>query len=81
MRLVDREIVQELIQSSDPDATLVFTHGNCVVVRGAQAADPGGLVITRRRDIAAYVADEGMTDERLDFLACCLDNAVRDLGG
>lgn len=79
MRLVDRDDLERLIRSADPDAALVLRRGRCVLVPGGRAAEPGEVVIARHRELAAQAPEP--TGERLDRLACCLDNAVRDLGG
>ncbi|SDJ36354.1 hypothetical protein [Nonomuraea jiangxiensis] len=81
MSLIDRECVRELLQSSHPDATLVFVRGDCVVVPAAEVdAAHKGLVIASRDEIAPYVPAGPMTDATLDALAHRLDNIVRDLG-
>lgn len=82
MRLVDRDVVRQFVDSADPDAALVFTRGSCVVLPAVAAVREGaGLLVVRRRDFAAYLPAGAVTEERLDVLTGCLDNAVRDLGG
>ncbi|MGN9847170.1 hypothetical protein ACTMTI_54725 [Nonomuraea sp. H19] len=79
--LIDRECVRRLLTSEDPDATLVFVRGDCVVLPGAEVDDAHkGLVIARREDLVARVPESGLTDQLLDNLAHRLDNIVRDLG-
>lgn len=81
MLLVDREIVRQLVASPDPDAALVFRRGSCEIMPAGTADNPdAGLLIARRRDIAAALAKGDVTDEQLDALAHRLDNTVRDLG-
>lgn len=81
MLLVDRAAVQQLVESSDPDAALVYKHGSCLVVSGGSADNPdAGLLVTRRRDITATLSGDAVTDEQLDAVAHRLDNTVRDLG-
>lgn len=81
MRLIDRECVKRLLESPEPDATLVFVQGDCVVMPGSRIDDAHrGLVIARRDDFAPLFADRVLTDRELDDLAHRLDNTVRDLG-
>ena len=70
MNLVDRDLVTELLASSDPDAALILFDGVCSVV----SAEPGykGLLVAWRRDL-----DPEMP---LDRLVHALDNVARDLG-
>ena len=79
MALVDKEIVSELVASSDPDAALVFSRGSCVVRSGGEAGSPGGVLIARRRDIPAQGGP--MTEEQLERLTLTLDNMARDMCG
>jgi hypothetical protein len=80
MRLVDQRVVRELVQSQDPDAALVFTGGDCVVVSVGETVEPEtGVLIVRRREIAG-VCGEPVGEDRLRVLAHCLDNRARDLG-
>lgn len=81
MLLIDRDVVRQFVESRDPDVALVFTRGTCVVMPG-QAADRSGagLLIARRRDLARSLPSAAVTEEQLDVLTQCLDNAVRDLG-
>ncbi|PZG23094.1 hypothetical protein [Nonomuraea aridisoli] len=82
MPLIDRECVRRLLESDDPDATLVFVRGDCVVLPGGEVDDAHkGLVIARRDDMLPHVPDGAPTDQVLDDLAHRLDNVVRDLGG
>ncbi|MEV4173237.1 hypothetical protein [Nonomuraea sp. NPDC049709] len=81
MSLIDRECVRQLLDSSQPDATLVFVRGDCVVMPAAQVDDAHkGLVIARRDEVLAQLPDDAPTDQVLDDLAHRLDNIVRDLG-
>lgn len=79
MALVDKDVVTELVASSDPDASLVYTRGSCVVGSAGEAGHPGGMIIARRRDILAQ--GRQMTDDELEKLVVILDNMARDLGG
>ncbi|TMR98958.1 hypothetical protein [Nonomuraea basaltis] len=79
-QLIDRECVRRLLTSEQPDATLVFVRGDCVVLPAADVDDAHkGLVIARRDEVAAKLPDR-LTDKVLDDLAHRLDNIVRDLG-
>jgi hypothetical protein len=82
MRLVDLDIVRELVQSHDPNAALVFAGGDCVIVSLEETAEPdaGVLIIRRREIIAADVSGGTLREEKLRALADCLDNRARDLG-
>jgi hypothetical protein len=82
MRLVDLDIVRELVQSHDPDAALVFTGGDCVIVSLEETAEPhaGVLIVRRREVITADVSGGTLREEKLRALAQCLDNRARDLG-
>ncbi|NUP67967.1 MAG: hypothetical protein HOV96_22090 [Nonomuraea sp.] len=82
MSLIDRECVRQLLESKDPDATLVFVRGDCVVLPAAEIDDAHkGLVIATREDVASGLGDGAApSDQALDDLAVRLDNVVRDLG-
>lgn len=81
MQLVDREIVRELAESPDPEAALVFTNGDCVVVSLGKAAVPAaGVLIARRHEIEAELSGSPASPERLDAVAHRLDNRARDMG-
>jgi hypothetical protein len=75
LELVGKEVVTELMASDDPDAALVYRRGSCVV---SSAGEADGVVIARRRDIAAESGQ--LSDEELEKLAVTLDNVARDLG-
>ena len=82
MLLVDRECVRRLLESHDPDATLVFVRGECMVLPAGDVDEAHqGLVVGRREELLRLVPEGDLTDERLDLLAHRLDNVVRDLGG
>jgi hypothetical protein len=82
MLLVDRECVRRLLESSDPDATLVFVRGECMVVPAGEIDEAHqGMIVGRKRDLMRLAPDGDLSDERLDLLAHRLDNVVRDLGG
>ncbi|GAA2667295.1 MULTISPECIES: hypothetical protein [Nonomuraea] len=81
MPLIDSECVRKLLESGDPDATLVFVRGDCVVMPGGEVDDAHrGLVIARRSDLREFVPGEHATEQELQTLADRLDNVVRDLG-
>ncbi|MET9340688.1 MULTISPECIES: hypothetical protein [unclassified Nonomuraea] len=81
MPLIDTECVRKLLESGDPDATLVYVRGDCVVMPGDQIDEAHrGLVIARRADLREFVAGEHATEQQLETLAHRLDNVVRDLG-
>ncbi|MFB4276706.1 MULTISPECIES: hypothetical protein [unclassified Nonomuraea] len=81
MSLIDRECVRQLLDSQQPDATLVFVRGECVVMPATEVDDAHkGLVIARRDEVLAQLPDDAPTDQALDGLAHRLDNIVRDLG-
>ncbi|WP_084960295.1 hypothetical protein [Thermoactinospora rubra] len=81
MRLVDTECVRKLLESTDPDATLVFVCGECVVLPGGQVDERHqALVVARREDLVSLLSDRTLTDRDLEELAHRLDNTVRDLG-
>jgi hypothetical protein len=82
MRLVDLDIVRELVQSHDPNAALVFAGGDCVIVSLEETTEPdaGVLIVRRREIIAADVSGGTLREEKLRALAHCLDNRARDLG-
>jgi hypothetical protein len=82
MDLIDRECVRRLLESSDPEATLVFVRGDCQVLPGAEVGtERQGLVIARRKDLEHLTgAGVPVTDQQLDLEAGRLDNVVRDLG-
>ncbi|GAA4068025.1 hypothetical protein [Nonomuraea soli] len=82
MLLVDRECVRRLMESPDPDATLVFVRGECLVLPAGEIDEAHrGLIVGRQEEIARLMPAGDLTDERLDLLAHRLDNVVRDLGG
>ncbi|MGV9379299.1 hypothetical protein ACWDRB_26005 [Nonomuraea sp. NPDC003707] len=81
MSLIDLECVRQLLQSEEPDATLVFVQGDCVVLPADEVDDAHkGLVIARRDELAARVPEGGLSEEALEDLATRLDNIARDLG-
>jgi hypothetical protein len=82
MRLVELDIVRELVQSRDPNAALVFAGGDCIIVSLEETAEPdaGVLIVRRREVIAADVSGGTLREDKLRVLAHCLDNRVRDLG-
>ncbi|MFI7128967.1 hypothetical protein ACIBQ1_24915 [Nonomuraea sp. NPDC050153] len=81
MSLIDRECVRRLLQSEQPDATLVFVQGDCVVLPADEVDDAHKrLVIVRRDEIASQVPEGPLTEEALEELATRLDNIARDLG-
>ncbi|GIH77123.1 hypothetical protein [Planobispora longispora] len=82
MPLIDRECVRKLLDSSDPDATLVFVRGDCLVMPEREIDDAHrGLVVMSRKDLTRVLPEGGtITEQQLDMLADRLDNIVRDLG-
>ncbi|MFI9839898.1 hypothetical protein ACIHFD_22885 [Nonomuraea sp. NPDC051941] len=81
MSLVDLECVRRLLQSEEPDATLVFVQGDCVVLPADEVDDAHkGLVIAHRDELAARLPAGGLSEEALEDLATRLDNIARDLG-
>lgn len=81
MSLIDRDCVRRLLESDEPDATLVFVHGDCVVLPADRIDDAHrGLVVVGRDELLALLSGGDITDRRLDDLAHRLDNVVRDLG-
>jgi hypothetical protein len=81
MDLVDRECVRRFLESPNPDATLVFVRGDCVVLPYREIDDAHrGLVVARRADLDSLIGRGTLTDQRLDEVAHRLDNVVRDLG-
>ncbi|TMR20963.1 hypothetical protein ETD86_17065 [Nonomuraea turkmeniaca] len=80
-RLIDRECVRRLLESGDPDPTLVYVRGECMVMPAAEVDDAHkGLVIARRDELVTHLPEVEMTDHLLDAVADRLDNIVRDLG-
>ncbi|MGS2646598.1 hypothetical protein [Streptosporangium sp. LJ11] len=81
MALVDRDHVRELLESPEPDTTLILVDGTCRVVPADQVE---GLTVISRRELQDQFAGEEMSGEmsgeRLDQLAQRLDTVVRDLG-
>jgi hypothetical protein len=81
MSLIDLECVRQLLQSEQPDATLVFVQGDCVVLPADEVDDAHkGLVIAHRDELAARLPEGGLSEEALEDLATRLDNIARDLG-
>lgn len=80
MQLVDRETVRELAESQDPEAALVCTNGECVVVSLGAAAPATGVLIARRHEIEAELSGSAVSQERLDALAHRLDRRAKDMG-
>jgi hypothetical protein len=81
MLLVDRECVRRFLESPNPDATLVFVRGDCVVLPDGEIDDAHrGLVVARRADLDPLLGEGELTEHRLDEVAHRLDNVVRDLG-
>ncbi|GAA3447466.1 hypothetical protein [Planomonospora venezuelensis] len=82
MALIDRECVRKLLEAPDPDATLVFVRGDCVVLPDKEIDDAHrGLVIASRRELTRLLpGGDTLTEQQLDMLADRLDNVVRDLG-
>ncbi|WP_055480244.1 hypothetical protein [Sphaerimonospora mesophila] len=82
MPLVDRECARRLLESDDPDVALVFVRGECLVLPVDEIDDEHrGLVIIRRSDLPDDLVGAPISDDRVEALACRLDNAARDLGG
>ncbi|MFC0866031.1 hypothetical protein ACFHYQ_27405 [Sphaerimonospora cavernae] len=82
MPLVDRECARRLLESDDPDVALVFVRGECLVLPVDEIDDEHrGLVIMQRRDLPDAFVAAPISDDRVEALACRLDNAARDLGG
>jgi hypothetical protein len=81
MAFVDRDHVRELLESPEPDTTLIFVGGACRVVPANQVE---GLTVISRRELQGRLTgeetNEEMSGERLDQLAHRLDTVVRDLG-
>ncbi|GIH94641.1 MULTISPECIES: hypothetical protein [Planobispora] len=82
MALIDRECVRRLLESPDPDATLVFVRGDCIVLPEKEIDDAHrGLVIASKRDLTRLMpGGDTLTEQQIDTLADRLDNIVRDLG-
>ncbi|MEV5888480.1 hypothetical protein [Nonomuraea fuscirosea] len=81
MSLIDKECVRQLLESGQPDATLVFVRGDCVVLPASDVDEAHrGLVIARRDEVIAQLPEGEPTEDELDRLAIRLDNVVRDLG-
>jgi hypothetical protein len=81
MSLIDLECVRRLLESEQPDATLVFVRGDSVVLPADEVDDAHkGLVIAHRDELAARLPQDGLSEEALEDLATRLDNIARDLG-
>ncbi|HEY9522573.1 MAG TPA: hypothetical protein VIR33_04990 [Thermopolyspora sp.] len=82
MDLIDRECVRRLLESPDPEATLVFVRGDCLVLSAAEIdAAHQNLIIACRKDLEHLLGGGvPITDRQLDLVADSLDNVVRDLG-
>jgi hypothetical protein len=81
MALIERECVRQLLESSDPDAALVFVRGDCMVLPEERIDDEHRrLVVARRRDLDRFLGGGTITEQQVDVLAERLENAVRDLG-
>lgn len=82
MRIIDREIVQDLLAATDPDAALVVHAGHCVIKVAAQVSGPQGeMIIIRRADLAAMLPEQDITPDWIERIALCLDNTARDSCG
>lgn len=81
MTLIDPDCVRRLLESADPDVALVFVRGECVVLPLDEIDERHrSLVVVRRADLPEAESDEPVTEERVEVLARCLENAARDLG-
>ncbi|MQA98143.1 MAG: hypothetical protein GEV11_27345 [Streptosporangiales bacterium] len=81
MSVIGPEHLEKLLESDDPDATLVIIGGRAAVV-SAESARSGehadALLVTSREALIAEF--EVVNKEQLDQLAQRLDVAVSDLG-
>ncbi|MEV4456927.1 hypothetical protein [Microbispora sp. NPDC049633] len=81
MALLDPDCVRRLLESADPDVALVFVRGECLVLPIDEIDERHRkLVVARRADLPEAHSDEPVTEERVETLTRCLENAVRDLG-
>ncbi|RJL22725.1 hypothetical protein [Bailinhaonella thermotolerans] len=84
MATISAEDVRRLLESGEPEPTLVLLEGRAqVVARRDLEAEPyrGALVVASRDDVAAGWDPAEVSDDELNQLAQRLDTAVSDLGG
>jgi hypothetical protein len=76
--------VRQLIDSGDPDPTLVLYEGRAVVVPAGDLEAgryPGALAITSRRELLDSLGRPVASGQDIEQLAASLDAAASSLGG
>lgn len=82
--MITPEDVERLMESDQPDATLVIVGGRPVVAAGAETAGsdgPEGFVVVSRADLVARAGERLSSAEGRELIAAELDAAVTHLGG
>jgi hypothetical protein len=76
--------VRRLVDSHDPDCSLVLYRGQTMLVgAGDLAADryPGALPIVSRREALGMLGRDDPSERQIDELAATLDTVVSEMGG
>ena len=82
--IVGRADVRQLVDSHDPDCSLVLYRGRTALVTADHlAADryPGALEIVTRREALDMLGRDDPAEREIDELAASLDTAVSEMGG
>jgi len=82
--IVGRSDVRQLLESHDPDCSLVLYRGRTSLVTAQDlAADryPGALQIVTRREALGMLGHDDPTEREIDELAATLDTAMSEMGG
>ena len=76
--------VRRLVESRDPDCSLVLYRGQtALVAAGDLAADryPGALPIVTKREALGMLGRDDPSEREIDELAATLDTAMSEMGG
>ena len=82
--IVGRADVHRLVESADPDCSLVLYRGQTALVTAADLAAgryPGALEIVTRREALGMLGRDDPGDRELDELTATLDTVVSEMGG
>jgi hypothetical protein len=82
--IVGRSDVRELVESHDPDCSLVLYRGRTTLVTADDLAAgryPGALEIVTRQEAVDMLGRDDPTDREIEELAANLDTAMSEMGG
>jgi hypothetical protein len=82
--IVGRSDVRQLVESQDPDCSLVLYRGRTSLVTAEDLAAeryPGALQIVTRREALDMLGRDDPSEREINELAASLDTAMSEMGG